>query len=93
MQVVVHIVANSQQAAAQNSPVGKMVFGIKSDEFQNAFPVRRRGSANILFQLFDSGIGDAKIQELRELGHGQGKVDPLLAEVLAQGFGVGWIVS
>ena len=68
-----------------------MVFGIKSSEFQDAFPVRRRRSANIFFPFFDGGIGNAKVQELRELSHGEGKVDPFLAEVLTECLGMGWI--
>ena len=89
----VHIVVNSRQAAGQNSPVGKMGFGIKSREFHDAFPVKRRGSANIFFPLFNGGIRDAKVQESRELRHGQGKIDPLLAEMFPQGFVMGWITS
>ena len=68
-----------------------MDFGVKSNEFHDAFPVKRRGSANILFPLFDGGIGNVKVQEIRELRHRQGKVDPLLAEVFAEGLGMGWI--
>ena len=86
-----HIVVNSQQAAGQNSPVASMVFGIKSDEFHNAVPVKSRGSANVLFPLFDGSVGNAKFQELRELGHGHGKVNPLLAEVLTECLGMGRI--
>ena len=70
-----------------------MFFWIKSNEFHDAFPVWFGRSANIFFPLFNGGIGDAKVQELRELRHGQGKVDPFLAEVLTQGFGMGWIAS
>ena len=87
------VVVNSQQIACQNSPVGWIVVGIKSDEFHNAFPVKRRRPANILFPLFDGGIGDAKVQVFRELGHGQGKVNPFFAEVLTEGLGMGWIAS
>ena len=70
-----------------------MVFWIKSREFHNPFPVRRRGSANVFFPFFDGGIGAAKIQELRELRHGHGKVDPFLAEVFTEGLGLGRVVS
>jgi hypothetical protein len=59
------VVINSQQAHGQNSPVGQAVFWIKSDEFHDAFPVGLRRLADILFPLFDGGIGNAKIQELR----------------------------
>jgi hypothetical protein len=62
-----------------------MVLGIKSNEFHDAFPVGRRGSANVLFPFCNGGIGDAKVQELRGLRHGQGKVGPLLAEMFTGG--------
>jgi hypothetical protein len=68
-------------------------FWIKSNESHDAFPVGFGRPANVLFPLFNGGIGDAKVQELRELRHGQGKVYPLLAEVLTQSFGLGWIAS
>ena len=68
-----------------------MVFWIKSNKFHDALPAKRRRSADILFPLFDGGIGNAKIQVFRELGHGQGKVDPLLAEVLTECLGMGRI--
>ena len=82
-------VINSQQTAGRNSPVGFMFFWIKSNEFHDAFPVWFGRSANIFFPLFNGGIGDAKVQESRELRHGQGKIDPLLAEVLTQSLGLG----
>ena len=68
-----------------------MVYRIKFGEFHDTRPVWFGWSANILFPLFDGSIGNAKFQEMRELGHGQGKVNPLLAEVLTQGFGLGWV--
>jgi hypothetical protein len=64
-------------------------FGIKSDEFHDAFPIGFGGPADVPFPLFNGGIGNAKVQELRELRHGQGKVDPFLAEVLTEGFWLG----
>ena len=55
-----------------------MSYGIKFDEFHNALPIGLRRLANILFPFFDGGMGNAKIRVLRELGHGQGEVGPLL---------------
>ena len=82
---------NPQQAAQSRVTCWLDSYGIKSNEFHDAFPVKRRWSADILFPLFDGGIRNAKIQELRKLRHGQGKVDPFLAEVLTECLGMGWI--
>ena len=68
-----------------------MVFWIKSNEFHDVFPIKRGGSANVLFPFFDGGIRNSKIQELRELRHGQGKADPFLAEVITECLGMGRI--
>ena len=84
---------NPQQAALSRLTCWVGGFWIKSREFHDAFPVKRRGSANVFFPFFDGGIGNTKLQEMRELRHGQGKVDPPFAEVFTQGFGMGWIAS
>ena len=84
---------NPQQAAQSRVTCWLDSYGIKSNEFHDALPVGFSRSADILFPLFDGGIGNAKIQVFRELCHGQGKVDPFLAEVLTEGLGMGWIVS
>ena len=47
--------------------------------------------ALVLFPLFDGGIRDTKVEELRELGHGQGKVYALFTEVFAKSLGICWI--
>ncbi len=39
-----------------------------------------------------SSISDSKSQQLGKLRHGQGEVDPLLAEVFTKGFRVDWVV-
>ena len=57
---------------------------IESEEFNDVAPMEFGRAVLVLLPFLDCGISNSKSQQFRQLRHGQGEVDPLLAEVFSE---------